>query len=91
MANINVITTLQNGSQCQIVVKVGGKTLHFKNSGTQSIQLNNQNYRALIAGFLEPGRTDSTVKVVIKQGTSVLNSIEISESKFIKYLDINVK
>ena len=90
MATISVTATLQEGEQCQIVVKVGGETLHFRDSGTQETELEPRNYRSVIAGFLDPAQPGASVDVQFNQEGQILNSITIEESKFIKTLDITV-
>jgi hypothetical protein len=90
MAKVKVNVILKDGDQYQIVIKVGGQTLHFRESGSQTIELDSKNYRTLIAGFQDPTNTDSTVEVEFKQGNQRLNDIVITERKFIKSLDITV-
>jgi hypothetical protein len=90
MAKVNISATLRDGDQCQIVVKVGGQTLHFRNSGTQTIDLEPKQYRALVAGFQDPD-FESTIEVEFKQGNKRLNNIVITEKKFIKAVDIIVQ
>ncbi|MDX1936771.1 MAG: hypothetical protein SFU21_06630 [Flavihumibacter sp.] len=90
MPNIRVNVTLELGSQYQIVIKIGDHVLHFEESGSETIALDSRTYVAKIAGFQDPSNPASTVGVEFKKGSTVLNSINISDRKFIKLLFVNV-
>lgn len=90
MAKVKIKAVLEEGSQYQVIIKIGGQVLHFEESGTQTIDLEPKVYVAKIAGFQDPINTDSSVFVEFKQGTEVLNDITITERKFIKLLFVEV-
>lgn len=86
MAEVKVNVSLEKGSQYQVVIKIGNEVLHFEDSGSEVIDLPVKTYVAKIAGFQDPTNTDSMVSVEFKQGSDVLNSIQILDRKFIKLL-----
>lgn len=90
MAKVKVSVDLENGSQYQIVIKIGDQVLHFQESGSETIDLDPKVYVAKIAGFQDPTNLDSSVFVEFKQGKTVLNNITITDRKFIKPLFVEV-
>lgn len=90
MSRVKVNVLLENGSQYQVVIKIGGQVLHFEDSGSQIIDLDPRVYIAKIAGFQDPTNLQSTVFVEFKQGNTLLNSITIDDRKFIKPLLVEV-
>jgi hypothetical protein len=90
MAKVKINVQLEEGSQYQIVIKIGDNVLHFQDSGSETIELDSRTYVAKIAGFQDAANTDSTVFVEFKQGNTVLNDITITDRKFIKLLFVDV-
>lgn len=90
MAKVKVSVKLEEGSQYQVVIKIGEEVLHFEDSGSETIDLIEKVYMAKIAGFQDPTNINSTVFVEFKKGIKLLNSITISERKFIKLLLVDV-
>lgn len=90
MPKVSVKLLLKNSEGCQMVIKISNETLHFQHSGTQTVDLPAKSYIALIAGFLDPAAENPSALVEFKQGTKLLNSIIITDDKFIKPLKVNV-
>ena len=92
MAKVKVKVTITDSEGCQLVIKVGDKTIDFQKGGTKELELEPRRYTAMLAGFQDPAAsTDAVIKVEFLQGNNLLNDIEISEPSFINPLRVTVK
>lgn len=92
MAKVKIKVTVTDSEGCQLVIKVGDKTIDFQKGGSKELELEPKRYTAMLAGFQDPAAgNDALIKAEFLQGTNLLNDIEINGSSFIKSLRITVK
>jgi hypothetical protein len=79
MAQVNFKVTISGGVGIGVFIKIGSQVLHFPTSGTQSVDLNPDDYVAPVSGA-EP--SDTTVNIEVSESGTVLQTTSFSDTTF---------